>query len=549
MSIQRQYQLPNCSLILDGLSIDPTPGQEDVMSLLVNAECRISGLERSLNGGYNFFAALVRAVSQYGQEVLSGYAHPQVIEGEPLLVHINPGDGPYHHLVVQPEIADLGESGDGRAIDIKLSAVQLFDLTEAVDQFFDDTQTLPELEPALSPLPRRFVRTDEPLSDRALPAVLGVGSLVAATMAFGLLPVPELRDPSLDTRAPGAEEVSLADGVSEGANSEPPAGDSDSNTDISSIAAANPSSPIWDRSPKITDDAEIADLQQRLETQINDEIAPGTDFSEPLDYQVAVNETGDVVGFKFNNEAASRNIDRTPLPRLARDNADAAEQENQAIAQYQVAFTPEGVEVNPAQLGTAVASAELEAPATETAEPTDTEPTDTEPTDAETAVVDNDSTADGDGVVENADNDADFSSYDEFAEAAEQNAAESSGEATEIAANAASATFADEPPATLRNYFEVETLNNKLKRTIVDNRDSPRVGSDAVSYRVRITEEGTITGYQPVAASDAKAVGETPLPNLVESAPEAAPSVDYRVVFTERGVVEVSPWWGWSYYE
>lgn len=538
MSIQRQYQLPNCSLILDGLSIDPTPGQENVMSLLVNAECRISGLERSLNGGYNFFAALVRAVSQYGQEVLSGYAHPQVIEGEPLLVHINPGDGPYHHLVVQPEIADLGESGDGRAIDIKLSAVQLFDLTEAVDQFFDDTQTLPELEPALSPLPRRFVRTDEPLSDRALPAVLGVGSLVAAAMAFGLLPLPELRDPSLDTRTPGSE-VALVDGTSDSANSEPPAGDIDLNApETSSIAAANPSSPIWDRSPKITDDSKVADLQQRLKTQISDEIAPGTDFTDPSEYQVAVNEAGDVVGFKFNNEAASRNIDRTPLPRLARDNADAAEQENQAIAQYQVAFTTDGVEVNPAQAGTDIASAELEEPSAQTAEP--------EVTETEAATTDADGSKDN---ADGADNDADFSSYDEFAEDANPSSTGADSESTELAANAASETFANEPPTTLRNFYEVETLNNKLKRTIVENRESPRVGSDAASYRVRITEDGTITGYQPVTASDAEAIDETPLPNLVKSASEATPSVDYRVVFTERGVVEVSPWWGWSYYE
>ncbi|MEL7329401.1 MAG: DUF4335 domain-containing protein [Cyanobacteria bacterium J06559_1] len=551
MSIQRQYQLPNCSLTLDGLSIDPTPGQEDVMSLLVNAECRISGLERSLNGGYNFFAALVRAVSQYGQEVLSGYAHPQVIEGEPLLVHINPGDGPYHHLVVQPEIADLGESGDGRAIDIKLSAVQLFDLTEAVDQFFDDTQTLPELEPALSPLPRRFVRTDEPLSDRALPAVLGVGSLVAATMALGLLPVPELRDPSIDTRAPGAE-IELADGTTDGANSEPPSGASDPNEpEVSSITAANPSSPIWDLSPKITDEAKVADLQQQLATKINDEISPDTDFTEPLDYQVAVNEGGDVVGFRFNNEAASRNIDRTPLPRLARGNADAAEQENQAIAQYQVAFTPDGVEVNPAQAGTTVASAELETPAVETAETktADAEVADTETAVASTGDAENSDAKNGEDSTDNA---QDFSSYDEFAadeKPGSTDSATADSATAEVTANAASATFASEPPATLRSLYEVETLNNKLKRTIVDNRERPRVGSDAASYRVRITEDGTITGYQPVATSDAKAVGETPLPTLVASASEDAPSVDYRVVFTERGVVEVSPWWGWSYYE
>ncbi|MGB7485715.1 MAG: DUF4335 domain-containing protein, partial [Phormidesmis sp.] len=233
MTIRRQYQLPNCSLILDGLSIDPSPGSENVMSLLVNAECRISGLERSLNGGYNFFAALVRAVSQYGQEVLSGFAHPQVVEGEPLLVHINPGDGPYHHLVIQPEIADLGDLGDGRAIDIKLSAVQLFDLTEAVDQFFDDSQTLPELTPALAPLARRFVRSEEPLSDRAIPAVLGIGGLVAATMAIGLLPAPKLREPAT-SRADEAAEVAIADPAN---SSTPPNGETEDPA-VSQIAAA-----------------------------------------------------------------------------------------------------------------------------------------------------------------------------------------------------------------------------------------------------------------------------------------------------------------------
>ena len=498
MTIQRQYQLPNCSLILDGLSIDPTPGNEEIMSLLVNAECRISGLERSLNGGYNFFSALVRAVSQYSQEVLSGFAHPQVAEDEPLLVHINPGEGPYHHLVIQPEVADLGGASDGRAIDIKLSAVQLFDLSEAVDQFFDDSQTLPELVPMLAPLPRRFVRADEPLSDRLLPAALGVGSLVAATMALGLLPVPEFTDP-------GAEVIGTADSAdvitadSEGGESdvsEPSAPDS--------ITAVNASSPIWEDAPRIEDETAIARLQSDLQDKLELNAEPEGTFVQPASYQVAVNEAGELLGYKFNDDIAARNVDKTPLPRLARDNADKAEIEGQAIAQYEVAFNSDSVAVTPWQEGIQVANNIDDD--TPSAEPTETEPTETEPAETEPAE-------------------------------------------TEPTPDTTSASFSDEPPATLTQFTDVEALNSQLKRTIVDNREQPRVGASAASYRVRISEDGTITGYQPIDSEAAKAADETPLPKLVNEASEDAPSVDYRVVFTERGVVEVSPWWGWSYYE
>ena len=486
MTIQRQYQLPNCSLILDGLSIDPTPGSEEVMSLLVNAECRISGLERSLNGGYNFFAALVRAVSQYSQEVLSGFAHPQVAEGEPLLVHINPGDGPYHHLVVQPEVADLGGASDGRAIDIKLSAVQLFDLSEAVDQFFDDSQTLPELEPALAPLPRRFVRADEPLGDRVLPAALGVGSLVAATMALGLLPVPELRDP--DTAV--IDDISGEVTPDSTALTPEPTGNEN-------IVAVNASSPLWEEAPRIEEPDQIASLQADLQNKLELNAEPEGTFTAPASYQVAVNEAGEVLGYKFSNEAASRNVDKTPLPRLARDNADQAELETQAIAQYDATFDADGVTVTPWQDGTAIAAnPESELPDSEASAEPDSTP--------ETPAAEPDTTSE---------------------------------------------TFSSEPPATLTQFADVEILNSRLKDTIVENREQPRVGAGAASYRVRISEDGIITGYQPVNSEAAAAVDETPLPKLVESAPEDIPSVDYRVVFTERGVVEVSPWWGWSYYE
>lgn len=412
MTIRRQYQLPNCSLILDGLSIDPAPGNEDVMSLLVNAECRISGLERSINGGYNFFAALVRAVSQYGQELLSGFAHPQVVEGEPLLVHINPGDGPYHHLVVQPEIADLGGTGDGRAIDIKLSAVQLFDLTEAVDQFFDDRQTLPELESSLTPLPRRFVRTEQPLSDRAVPAVLGVGGLVVAAMALGMLPMPEMRDPALEGRL--GDDVAQVSPVEETDSGEPPPGDAASN--------------------------EIA-------------IADGAEVDADAD-------------------------------------ADA-------VLEEAIEDTTEDV---------------------------------TEDTTEDAVIPDADAEAE-EAVAEEITEDADGEDVGEVA-----------------AASGGNVNFESAPSGRQRRLAEVETLNAKLKTTIVANREQPRFG-DAVSYRVRFNEAGEIAGYEAVDAAAGNAVDETPLPALVKSEADADEAIDYRVVFTERGVIEVSPWWGWSFYE
>jgi hypothetical protein len=527
MTIRRQYQLPNCSLILDGLSIDPEPGKEEVMSLLVNAECRISGLERSLNGGYNFFAALVRAVSQYSQEMLSGFAHPQVIEGEPLLVHVNPGDGPYHHLVVQPEIADLGESGDGRAIDIKLSSVQLFDLTEAVDQFFADNQTLPELQASLAPLPRRFVRTDEPLSDRALPALLGFGSLVAATMALSILPVPEMREPTSPERSDRPAEVQTAsngnsaNGANGAANAdEPPAGQAKP-TAVDALAAANTDSPLWSKAERITDEATLASLQTDLQSQLSDASSPDANFEEQLTYTVAVNEDGELVGYQFNNDPALRDVSKTPLPQLVGAKAGAEGLEEKAIAAYDVAFEGREISVLPGEIDTAVALAPEPNAAAE-AEKTAAEKKDDEKPSAE----------------------------DTEEKSAGQTAGQTAGQVANNAAKpSASTQFTDDPPATLSALSDVEALNARLKNAIVENRDQPRVGETAASYRVRVSQDGTVTGYEPIDDTAMKAATETPLPTLVKTVTGDRPAVDYRVVFTERGVVEVSPWWGWSYYE
>jgi hypothetical protein len=82
MNIQRKYSLPNCTLLLEGLSdITQTANFQELrpqLSILVNAECYISSYTQPIVGGREFFESLVRAVSAYAQEVLSNIPNPQV---------------------------------------------------------------------------------------------------------------------------------------------------------------------------------------------------------------------------------------------------------------------------------------------------------------------------------------------------------------------------------------------------------------------------------------------------------------------------------------
>ncbi|NJR59278.1 MAG: DUF4335 domain-containing protein [Cyanobacteria bacterium CRU_2_1] len=78
MTIQRQYSLPNCKLILEGLNgdnlLDPASARP-LVSLVTNVECHLAGLEKPLTGGREFLEGLVKAVSDYAQDYLSGIPH------------------------------------------------------------------------------------------------------------------------------------------------------------------------------------------------------------------------------------------------------------------------------------------------------------------------------------------------------------------------------------------------------------------------------------------------------------------------------------------
>ena len=99
MTIQRQYTLPNCNLLLEGLSTDTS----NVLSILANAEFKIIGIEKPLAGGLDFFKALADAVSAYCQRLLSGLDHPDHVNSQTSLVAVEPDEGQYHRLLIKPE--------------------------------------------------------------------------------------------------------------------------------------------------------------------------------------------------------------------------------------------------------------------------------------------------------------------------------------------------------------------------------------------------------------------------------------------------------------
>jgi hypothetical protein len=203
MTIKRQYSLPNCTLILEGLTESEDEDnsgsvtEQPPMSILVNAECHFLTTNQSVSGGRVFLDSLVSAVSAYTQELLSGLSHPQNGRHNSPIVHLERiGHNHLHRLIVEPE----PESNQERT-EVQLTTVQLFDLVEAIDQFFADNKTLPDLSLELQPLSKRHRQAEEPLVERAIPAALGITSLAALAFVFYMIPPPEIKEPQPQTES------------------------------------------------------------------------------------------------------------------------------------------------------------------------------------------------------------------------------------------------------------------------------------------------------------------------------------------------------------
>ncbi|MEG3955446.1 DUF4335 domain-containing protein [Microcoleus sp. herbarium2] len=389
MTIRRQYSLPNCTLVLEGLSDGSATSQLDkrpVLSILMSAECYVTGLGEPLSGGREFFESLVRVVSSYAQEFMSGVHYPDRYGPNLGMVQLHRIDGNLHRLTVLPASTGSPSQIDQKtelSAQVDLTTVQLFDLVEAIDQFFADTQTLPELSLQLTPISKRYVKSAEPLAKRSLPAVVGVSSLALAAMAFFLVPLPEVlrpRDPvpqpnpggqNLGTPTPGGSgspnpnPTPEADGLLPGAqtpNAEstsptpspaPQPEASPSATPQSNTSPESTPSPVSEglASPEvaavpISDPAEIELLKGKLSQQIDGVVKNKPPVDAELVYRVSVAQDGAIVGYKSENSAA---VDRseTPLSELLYKPV-GSRPPAEPLADFRVVFAPDGnVQVTP----------------------------------------------------------------------------------------------------------------------------------------------------------------------------------------------------------
>ncbi|HCF26365.1 MAG TPA: DUF4335 domain-containing protein [Cyanobacteria bacterium UBA11049] len=317
MTIQRKYQLPNCTLLLEGLSeninASQVPEVRPVMSILVSAECKLAS-KQILSGGRDFFESLVTAVSGYAQEFLSQVPHAEAHNKESGLVQLQKIDANRHRLIVQPEIQPEPEHGNANMTpvptEIDLTTVQLFDLVEAVDQFFADSRTLPDLSLELSPVSKRFTRSGQQLVQQAVPATVGASSLALAAIAFFLVPVPEVRPPQPQPQSRSAQSTSLA------------------------------------TAPAITDPSQLVALNQKLYDQLKPAWKPQPGVKD-LVYRVGVAADGKIKGYVAVNDAANAQAQQTPLPSLLAKPTTTSKTAPEPLAQFRVVFANNDVQVQP----------------------------------------------------------------------------------------------------------------------------------------------------------------------------------------------------------
>ncbi|HEY9652314.1 MAG TPA: DUF4335 domain-containing protein [Coleofasciculaceae cyanobacterium] len=353
MTIRRQYSLPNCTLVLEGLNEGTGIGgvQMDarpLMTILVQAECYLVGQEKPLTGGRDFFESLVKAVSGYAQEFLSQVHHPKLHGEAPTMVQLQPlKEKNLHRLTLLPTdgtvptVSSVGMGATaspslmplGTPAHLDLTTVQLFDLVEAIDQFLADQRTLPDVKVEVEPLPKRYRKADQPIVERATPAALGITSLAVAAIALFLVPIPQVREPKPTTAQPNAETSSPS-----------PNGESQATATPSTTPPATEDlEKALTATPEITDPTQLRFLQRGLYNKLNQSWKNRNEVAQNLEYQVGVGKDGAIVGYKPVKDTPIDAAQQTPLPELLYKPTTGSIANQEPIAQYRVVFNRRGI--------------------------------------------------------------------------------------------------------------------------------------------------------------------------------------------------------------
>jgi hypothetical protein len=309
--------------------------------MVINAECRLAGTEKPLAGGREFLESLIRAVSQYTQNLLSGVNTNRTLKDPQQLVQVERLSDTMHRLSVRSQPVE-GASSAPTITQVDVNTVQLFDLMEAIDQLLADTQTLPDLTLNLKPVSRREVVKERKVGQQLVPAAIGVSSLAAASVLLSLLPIPKVEPPK--------ELFPVRQQTTTGSSPSPSAPPSPTATNAASPSPTTSPSPVASpnlqqleanltSSPEITDSAALNTLSQQLQTKLDQTWTNRSAVTQDLMYQVGVREDGAIAGYKPVNPVSAENASKTPLLNLLATQPNAA---TTPLALYKVVFTGSG---------------------------------------------------------------------------------------------------------------------------------------------------------------------------------------------------------------
>ncbi|AFY39495.1 hypothetical protein Lepto7376_3269 [[Leptolyngbya] sp. PCC 7376] len=350
MNILRQYSLPNCTLILEGFD-DGTGDSLQTLAVLSNVECRFLSSRQVLNGGKVFFDHLVQAVSEYAQGLLSGMQHPidpegTIENGQVLIETIEPSN--VHRVLWQQ-----GETtpSDQSNSEVHLTTAELFDLTEAIDQFLADGLTLPNFVLPLTPLSKRYSIPEQSLAERVTPPLIGVSSFALTAFALFFAPVPEATRPIEEAANNNGSETIEQTTENTGEETEP--GISTEEEAISNATVPEEASisdaeldELLNTVPEIDDSLSLAMMQTYLYQTLNE---AWTDRQEDQTaaYRLSVATDGAIVGYQAIEDTPEDLVNSTPLPQLAYSSVDEAIASSEEVGQFKVVFDDKVLEVSP----------------------------------------------------------------------------------------------------------------------------------------------------------------------------------------------------------